>query len=164
MITRRQLTLGLLTVPILASVSRSVHAESQLPEELSTSKLIYLTPIKSDGEESACKAEIWFAYVDQEIYLVTPKDAWRAEAIQKDLTEARIWVGDFGNWKRAKGAFREAPELMATGSIIDDKEKQAKVLEQMGKKYSDEWSTWGPRFKSALADGSRVMIKYKPKP
>lgn len=164
MITRRQLTFGILATPILVSISRSVHAEEELPEELSTSSLIYLTPIKSDGEESKCKAEIWFAYHEKEIYVVTPKEAWRAEAIRKDLTQARIWVGEFGNWQRAKEAYREAPELMANGSIVEDKEVHQEVLKVMGEKYSDGWDTWGPRFKNQLADGSRVMIKYKPKP
>lgn len=164
MITRRHLTLGILATPILVSISRSVHAEEELPEELSTSSLIYLTPIKSDGEESTCKGEIWFAYHEKEIYVVTPTQAWRAEAIRKDLTEARIWVGEFGNWKQAKEAFRDAPELMVTGSIVEDKEVHQDVLKVMGEKYSDGWESWGPRFKSALEDGSRVMIKYTPKP
>ena len=164
MISRRQLTFGILATPILLTVARNVHAESKPPEELSTSKLIYLTPIKSDGEESQCKAEIWFAYHEDEIFVVTPKEAWRAEAIRKDLTDTRIWVGEFGNWKQSKEAYRDAPELMATGSIVEDKEIHAAVLKTMGEKYSDEWPRWGPRFKSALEDGSRVMIKYKPKP
>jgi hypothetical protein len=163
MITRRNLTLGILASPILIAVARTVHAETQPPEELSTSKLIYLTPIKSDGEESKCKAEIWFAFHKGEIFVVTPKDAWRAEAVRKDLTDTRIWVGEFGNWRRSKEAFRDAPELMATGSIVEDKEIHSTVLKTMGEKYSDEWASWGPRFKSALEDGSRVMIKYKPK-
>lgn len=168
MITRRQISLGILATPVLVSFSRSVHAEEkvseELPEELSTSSLIYLTPIKSDGEESKCKGEIWFAFHEKEIYVVTPSEAWRAKAIGKDLTEARIWVGEFGNWRQANEAFRKAPELMATGSIVEDKEVHQEVLKVMGEKYSDGWDTWGPRFKSALEDGSRVMIKYKPKP
>lgn len=174
MITRRKFTIGVVMTPAILTTTSLVHAAptlpdeaakaiSELPDELSTSRLIYLTPIKSDGEESKCKAEIWFIYHEKDLYVVTPKDAWRAEAIEKKLTETRIWVGDFGNWKTANEKYRQAPELMATGSIVKDKEVHSEVLDAMGKKYSDEWSRWGPRFKTQLEDGTRVMIKYTPK-
>lgn len=168
MITRRDLNLGVLLAPAALVLARTATAEeeakktSELPDELNTSRLIYLTPIKSDGEESKCKAEIWFGFHNDEIYVVTPTTAWRSEAIRKKLTSTRIWVGDFGNWRRANEKFREAPELMATGSIVEDEEVHTKVLEVMGEKYTDEWGRWGPQFKSALEDGTRVMIKYKP--
>ncbi len=169
MITRRNLNLGVLLAPAALVLARTATAEevatrtSELPDELTTSRLIYLTPIKSDGEESKCKAEIWFGFHNDEIYVVTPTTAWRSEAIRKKLTSTRIWVGDFGNWRRANEKFREAPELMATGSIVEDEEVHTKVLEVMGEKYTDEWGRWGPQFKSALEDGTRVMIKYTPK-
>ena len=169
MITRRDLTLGVLLTPAALAFARSAFGEEEkveealgLPDELNTSQLIYLTPIKSDGEESKCKAEIWFGFHNNEIYVVTPATAWRSEAIRKKLTSTRIWVGDFGNWQRANEKFREAPELMATGSIVEDEEVHAEVLEVMGKKYTREWGRWGPQFKSALEDGTRVMIKYTP--
>ena len=128
---------------------------------LETSKLVYLTPIKSNGEESRCKAEIWFGYHGGDVYVVTPPDAWRAEAVERGLTRARLWVGEFGVWTRADGAFRTAPELMATASLQTDAAVQAEVLTTMGAKYADDgWSRWGDAFRKGLADGGRVMIRY----
>lgn len=35
------------------------------------------------------------------------------------------------------------------------------VLEAMGPKYVEEgWGTWGNRFRTGLADGDRVMLRY----
>ena len=74
MITRRTLVAGTALAPI-ALWARTALANAQ--SALETSKLVYLTPIKSDGEESRCKAEIWFGYHGGDIYVVTPPDAWR---------------------------------------------------------------------------------------
>ncbi len=38
---------------------------------LSTSDLVYLSPIKSNGKESACQAEIWFVYDGADVYVCT---------------------------------------------------------------------------------------------
>lgn len=175
MITRRQLSLTLLATPWIVSLGRFGFAEEngdtetkevelEIPEELNTSQLIYLTPIKSDGEESKCRAEIWFVYIDEKIYVATPPDAWRTKAIEKGLTETRIWVGEFGNWKNAKDKYREAPELMAEGEVVEDAEKHEELLTAFGEKYVEEWKSWGPRFKRELDNGKRVILQYTPKP
>ena len=158
MLNRRSFSIGTVLAPTFLATARAVYAK--LPEELSTSRLVYLTPIRSDGEESKCKGEVWFMLHDNDIYVVTQANAWRAEAIRKGLTSARMWVGEFGLWQRANDAFRQAPEIMTTGSIVDDKDVQSVVLDAMGTKYSDEWPVWGPRFRNALNDGSRAMLKY----
>ncbi len=163
MISRRLFTLGTLATPVVVLLARSVRADDLPKDELESSKLVYLTPIKSDGEESKCKAEIWFLYHEGDIFMVTDTNAWRAEAIRKDLKDARIWVGDYGNWQRANDKFRDAPEIMAEGAIEEDADVHEEILDAMGEKYSDEWPTWGPRFKKALEDGSRVMLRYTPK-
>ena len=160
MTTRRTFVVGAALAsawPILHRVAWADDAATGL----TTSKLIYLTPLKSDGAESRCKAEIWFAYHDGACFVVTPPDAWRAQAVTQGLTKARIWVGEFGIWTDADDAFRQAPELMATASIETDAGVQAAVLEAMGGKYGDDgWRRWGPRFREGLSDGSRVMIRY----
>lgn len=156
-LTRRVLVAGTALMP-LALLARPGRAQ---PAALRSSKLVYLTPIKRNGEESRCKAEIWFAYHDGAVFVVTPADAWRAEAIGRGLTRARLWVGEFGVWTRAEGAFRSAPELMATAALETNAETQAKVLAAMAEKYTgDGWGNWGPRFEKGLADGSRVMLRY----
>ena len=158
MITRRTFVAGSALAPALFIAPR-LWADATAA--LQSSKLVYLTPLKSDGEESRCKAEIWFAFQDNAVYVVTQADAWRAEAVRQGLTQARIWVGDFGVWTDAEDAFRAAPQLETTASLETDADAQARVLQNMGEKYADDgWGRWGPRFRSGLDDGSRVMIRY----
>ena len=163
MTTRRIILAGISLAPAVPLLTRAARAgePATAADKLRTSRLVYLTPIKSDGEESQCKAEIWFVHDAGNVYVVTPPDAWRAEAVRQGLTRARIWVGDFGVWTQSDGAFRDAPEFMATASIETDAAVHAGILEVMGSKYADTgWSRWGPRFQEGLVDGSRVMIRY----
>ncbi len=158
MVKRRTLLVGAAVAPLVA-ISRGAAAQPAAP--LDASKLVYLTPIKSDGGESQCMAEIWFAHEGGNVFVVTAPDAWRAEAVRRGLNRARLWVGEFGVWHDADGAFRNAPELMATAALEENAETHARILAVMGGKYVDDgWSSWGPRFKKGLADGSRVMIRY----
>ena len=160
MITRRRIVGGAaltLAWPVLTRVAWAQDVETGL----ATSGLIYVTPLKSSGDESQCKAEIWFAYHDGACFVVTPPDAWRARAVSRGLTRARLWVGEFGIWTDADDAFRQAPELMATASLETDTAVHATVLEIMGGKYADDgWRRWGPQFRAGLQDGARVMIRY----
>jgi hypothetical protein len=128
------------------------------------SPLIYITPIKSDGNESACHAEVWFYADGADLLVVTKQELWRSQAVKRGLDRARIWVGDFGVWKRSKGAFRKAPTFLAqVEHISSDAEAVERTLKGMAVKYADEgWSTYGPLFKEGLSDGSRVLLRYRP--
>lgn len=157
MLTRRALVAGAALTPLML-IARPAKARLAA---LDVSPLVYVTPIKSNGEESRCKAEIWFAHHDGAVFVVTPSDAWRAEAVGLGLRRARMWVGDFGVWSDADGAFRQAPELMATATLETRGDTRAKVLRTMAAKYANSgWAKWGPRFEKGLGDGSRVMIRY----
>ena len=164
MATRRDLVLGLAVAPAIPLLARTAFAkegEATPSDKLGTSQLVYITPIKSDGEESRCKAEIWFSHHEGDVFVVTPPEAWRARAVGKGLNKARLWVGEFGQWTQSDGAFRDAPEFMATASIESDAKKHAVVLAAMGEKYAETgWGRWGQRFRDGLVDGSRVMIRY----
>ncbi len=131
---------------------------------IETSKLIYITPLKSNGEESSCHAEVWFYADDADLLVVTKPELWRSQAIKRGLDRARIWVGDHGVWKSSHGAFRNAPSFLAQAEHISgDAQAVGRTLKAMGAKYADEgWSTYGPRFKEGLADGSRVLLRYRP--
>ena len=129
---------------------------------LGTSHTIYITPLKKGGAESKCHAEVWFAYDGDNIFVVTSSKAWRARAISLGLTQTRMWVGEFGVWQRATEAFRKAPELTAIGALVTDAAAQSQVLDTFGTKYKAEWSSWGPKFRNGLKDGSRVMLRYSP--
>ena len=158
MIRRRTLILGTVAAPAVLLAARSM---ADAATALATSKLVYLTPLKSNGEESHCKAEVWFAYRQGDVFVVTQANAWRAEAVRQGLTRARLWVGEFGIWDDANGAFRQAPERLATASLITDSALRTSVLAAMQDKYAEDgWAAWGPRFHNGLENGERVMIRY----
>ena len=129
---------------------------------LRTSDLVYLSPIKSNGDESACQAEIWFAYDGASIYVCTDSESWRATAPTLGLAMTRIWVGDLGQWQDTEGQYKNLPALVAKASIESSREEQTRVLELFGDKYRISWLVWGRRFRKGLADGSRTMVKYQP--
>lgn len=161
---RRRLLQAGATAVTAACINPLVFAKnSPAVDALDKSALIYLTPILSNGNESQCHGEVWFVHHDNEIFVVTQTTAWRAEAIRKGLTEAAIWIGEFGAWTRAKDKYRSAPYLRIDGRLEEDEQVHAQLLTLFGKKYSKEWGSWGPRFQQGLAEGSRVMLRYRRK-
>ncbi len=127
---------------------------------LGTTDLIYLTPIRSDGKESRCQAEVWFVHEGASIWVVTDANTWRARAIARSLHSARIWVGDVGPWGKSQRRYRSLPNLLARGQRVTGKQQQELALKRFGSKYAGEWLLWGPRFRSGLARGSRVLLQY----
>ncbi len=142
--------------PVLAASS------AKLDQALAQSQLVYVTPLKSDGSESACHGEVWFVTDGADVLVVTAAERWRAAAIGKGLDRARLWVGDHGVWKRAAKAWEKSPTTDATARIDADPAVHARALELFGSKYSREWGKWGPRFEKGLASGERVLIRYSP--
>ena len=136
-------------------------AESAAVVALDKSRLIYLTPVVSGGKASKCHGEVWFVHHKSEVFVSTQTSAWRAEAIRRGFSSAKIWIGEFGVWKRAENRYLSAPFLRLEGKLETDAALNEEVLTQFGKKYSKEWSSWGPRFRDGLADGSRVMLRYR---
>ena len=132
-----------------------------MPAGVDRSRLIYITPLKHDAKESRCQAEVWFMRDGDALFVVTDAGAWRAKAVEKGRNVAKIWVGDVGVWSR-NPEYRKLPSIMAKASIVRDSAVQAAMLPKFGAKYSDEWPVWGPRWEKGLADGSRVMLRYRP--
>lgn len=162
-ISRRQLLRGVAAAAVGAVWAPQISAaDSPAIAALDRSALIYLTPVVSGGRESACHGEVWFVHHAQEVFVVTQHDAWRAEAVRRGFTRAKIWIGEFGPWKSAKDRYRSAPYLEIEGALETNAETHATLLSHFGKKYADEWGSWGPRFRNGLADGSRVMLRYRP--
>jgi hypothetical protein len=138
------------------------RGDGALLAAMDESDLIYVTPIKSNGAESSCQAEVWFSHIGTTMYVVTAVDAWRTRAIRKGLTRSRIWVGDLGVWGNTDGRYKNLPMVDAVANIETDPIAQARALDAMGDRYPLEWVVWGPRFRNGLSDGSRVMLRYQP--
>lgn len=163
-LSRRQALTGSAALLITASAAPFAvrAAVSPAVAALDGSQLIYLTPVLGDGSESTCHGEVWFVHHDGEIFVVTQADAWRAEALRRGLTRAKIWIGEFGVWTSAEGRYRSAPYLEIEGRIEPDREVHARMLPIFGAKYAAEWGSWGPRFRDGLANGKRVLLRYRP--
>jgi hypothetical protein len=164
LVTTRRCLLQLAGSALAASALplRGAALSDAARQALADSDLVYITPLKRNGAESHCHAEVWFAYDGHDLFVVTASTAWRSRAIAEGLPQARLWVGDYGNWQKADGRYRQAPELTAVGAGVADTAEQSRVLALFGDKYRLEWIVWGPRFKNGLADGSRVMLRYSP--
>jgi hypothetical protein len=133
-----------------------------LAQAISESPLVYVSPLRSNGDESRCHAEVWFVADEGSLWVVTDSKRWRAAAIGLGLRTARLWVGDFGLWKKSKGRYRQAPGCVALARIDSDPAAHDNALQLFGKKYASAWESWGPRFKNGLASGERVLIRYAP--
>ena len=164
-LTRREL---LIASAGAALIPRIGHAEASAlspaaKAALDTSPLVYVTALKRDGSESRCHAEVWFIGEGDSALVVTSSKAWRARAIGKGLTRARLWVGDHGTWDSSgkTRAFDASPSFLAEASLETAQAAHDHALTLFGSKYTREWGSFGPRFKTGLADGSRVLIRYR---
>ena len=143
-----------------------VSSPPGLPAEtlaaIEKSPLIYISPLKTNGAESTCHAEVWFVKDGDDLVVVTEPSGWRAACIDKGLDRARLWVGDYGVWTRAEGRYKKAPSFVTRVSIDTNTDAHARALAAFGKKYPDAWENWGPRFEKGLASGERVLLRYRP--
>ena len=137
-------------------------------DALAKSGLVYISPLLSDGRESTCHGEVWFAWLDGAVVVITGRDRWKARAVARGLDGARLWVGDHGPWKRLgvveNQAFRAAPSFVATAEIVKDPALLDRLLAEFERKYPEEIGAWRDRMRSGYADGSRVLVRYTPRP
>ncbi|HJN49604.1 MAG: hypothetical protein QF828_10905 [Pseudomonadales bacterium] len=166
MINRRNLMVAGCSALVAGLLPRGSIAAAQptLQQSIDESDLIYITPIRSDGQESSCQAELWFVPDGKDLYVVTEASTWRAKAVTKGLSRARIWVGDLGNWRNSNGKYKTLPQMEASASGTISPDTKEKILKGYGKKYPVSWLVYESRFRNGLADGSRVMLRYRPMP
>jgi hypothetical protein len=149
--------------PALAEQPAPAPAPLTLLEE---SPYVYISPLLSNGKESSCHAELWFGWIDDSVIVTVAKERWKATALTRGLEDARIWVGDHGRWKTMVGghneAFRTAPNFKAKAERVDDPEMIERLLVVYAKKYPNEINTWREKMRSGTADGSRILIRYRP--
>lgn len=166
------LTLGaLVTWPaaVRAQPSKNENAEpSQSPGGLSTqylteSEFAYVSPLRSNGQESACHGEVWYAWLDESVVVITAKTTWKARALAGGLDSARIWVGDHGRWKgwfRNNEAFRQAPAFLANAKTDNDPALLDRLMNVYKTKYPAEFTDWEDRQRSGFRSGERIIIRY----
>lgn len=162
---------GLLLWP-LSSLARGretrvaeAGVSSDLEATLEKSPYVYISPLRSDGEESTCHGEVWFGWIDGAVVLNTGSERWKSRSVKRGLDRARIWVGDYGRWKKMIGrneAFRRGPGFDARASIVKDDALLDRLLEVYEGKYPEEIGEWRDKMRSGYRDGSRALIRYVP--
>jgi len=154
-----------------ASARRRVFADAEggvapaLAAALAKSPFVYVSPLRRNGEESRCHAEVWFGWEGGAVLLITASNGWKARALSRGLTQARIWVGDYGRWKRlgiTSDAFRAGPSFVARASASKDASLLERLLSIYDAKYPDEIGSWRDRMRAGFHDGSRVLLRYVP--
>ena len=159
--------LGLTTARPLRAVPPALPVSGALPiSPLEQSPFVYISPLKNDGRESQCHGEVWFAWIEGAVVATVASDRWKAQAVDRGLDRARIWVGDHGRWKNWYGgtneAFRVAPSFDAKAEKVRDPALLNQLLEHYEKKYPDEIDQWRETMRKGNADGSRILIRYVP--
>lgn len=148
---------------------RGLLAEEGLPpatrDALASSPFVYVSPLSREGSESRCHGEVWFAWLDGAVQIVTGTGGWKARAVAAGLDRARLWVGDYGTWKGTLGTreeFRRGPSFVARARASRDTALLERMLELYDRKYPAEIGRWRERFREGLASGERVILSYAP--
>ena len=79
--------------------------------------------------------------------------------------KARIWVGDHGRWKGLLSnneRFRSAPSFAAVGEQVADAALLDRLLAAYEARYPDEIERWRDTMRHGYADGTRVLLRYRP--
>ena len=167
-VTRRELLcagltgLGVLALAPVRSRAEEYSLPGETREALETSGFVYISPLRSDGAESRCHGEVWFAFDRGSVLIATAADTWKNRALGAGLDRARIWVGDFGPVSRAGDRYRSAPGFLARSVGGKDDPAFERLLATFARKYPSEWGHWESRFRRSYADNSRVLIRYEP--
>ena len=143
------------------------HGKAALPTKLlEDSGFVYISPLKSDGNESSCHGEVWYGWLDDSVVINTAPSTWKGRALAQGLDQARIWVGDHGRWKGLLGkneAFRKAPFFDAkVESVKADPGLSNRLLALYEKKYPAEIANWRDKMRKGYETGARLLLRYTP--
>jgi hypothetical protein len=163
--TRREVVLA--ATGGLAASMVGVRAQAfTLPGEtraaMVESALVYISPLKSNAEESRCHGEVWYYADGDDVLVGSNVSTWKLRAVEKGLTQARVWVADYGPVWRAFGRYRSAPTFLARVSIDDSPAAFEKLMQGHARRYPDEWGAWEERFRAEYQGGSRKILRYSP--
>lgn len=140
---------------------------AELEVAAAKSEFAYISPLLASGKESTCHGEVWYAWLDGSVVMITGSDRWKARAVKRGLTTARVWLGNHGRWKGLLGfgtneAFRQAVHFDAKVTVSDDAVLLDRMLAVFEKKYPAEIADWRDKMRSGFADGSRTLLRYTP--
>ena len=155
---RRELLKAGTSAAVLTMLPWSTQARD-VKSALTSSNLVYLSPIRANGSLSSCQAEVWYVMVGADVYVCTATGSWRAQAPRRGVVNTQLWVGDLGVWTRAD--YQSLPSIKGTASVESDAARIETALQLFGQKYASGWDTWGPRFRQGLKDGSRTLLRYQ---
>jgi hypothetical protein len=167
-LTRRQLVLGIAgTVGGLALPPWAVNASAYALGEdarkaLRESPLVYISPLKSNGEESRCHGEVWYYADGDDVCVGSTVDTWKVKAVNNGLDRARVWIADYGPQWRALNRYRSAPGFLARAAIDESREVYEGLMASHARRYAGEWGRWEEKFRQQYASGERKILRYTP--
>jgi hypothetical protein len=144
----RFLVILLLLLTAVPAVAKELPKDLQ--EKLASSEFVYISSTRKDGTLSR-PAEIWFLWFKGSVYVASAPTTWRVRRIRWGRPQAKIWIGK-----------PDGPSFTATGAVVDEPEARAALLETFAKKYESGWKRWEESFRTGLADGGRVLVRYTP--
>jgi hypothetical protein len=168
---RRFLQAGLAGATLLAfpkaaaSASATGTTAADHADLLENAEFAYVSPLKKDGSESRCHAEVWYAWIDGAVVMTVSSSGWKATAIGNGLGTARIWVGDHGRLKGLQSGsqdFRKGVTFDARAETSNDMALLERLLAEYERKYPKEIANWRDKMREGTRDGSRVTIRYTP--
>jgi len=132
---------------------------------LEKSDFVYVSPLKANGQESACHGEVWYGWDEGSVALITARKTWKGRALDRGLDRARVWVGNHGRWKGLifnNEDFRRGPSFEARAAIDPDPALLERLMQRYAVKYPAEFADWEPAMRSGFVSGERVIIRYSP--
>jgi len=131
---------------------------------LANSEFVYVSPLRSSGQESQCHGEVWYGWFDGDVVLITARSTWKGRAFLRGLDRAKIWVGDHGIWKRWWGTnedFRKAPSFTAKATSVRDDALMERLMKLYATKYPAEFDDWEANMRAGYASGERLLLRYR---
>jgi len=167
---RRTFLGGALATALLLPAARLARAAGPaLPADtlraLESGQFVYVSPLRANGQESTCHGEVWFAWLDGGVVLITSNETWKARSVAAGRDRARIWAGSHGRWKTLTGkneAFRQGPSFEARAQRVEDPKLLDALIAAYEKKYPAEIGRWRDKFREGYASGERWLLRYAP--
>jgi PPOX class probable F420-dependent enzyme len=110
-----------------------------MPTELDDARYVNLLSFKRDG--SGVETPVWAAPLDGKLVIFTSGDSYKVKRIRRN-PKVRIGRCD------ARGKLL-GPWLDATCTIVEDRERQTRIMEALARKYG--WQLWVTNFFARLA-------------